>query len=142
MFEVMAVSIENFLRTSGTPDDQDGRISQRRSSFRENKAGSNSTKTSYSDPDFNASNNNSSVQESVERNWEYYENLRRCYDPADPTFISQAIPETVRCRSEESTPPARTMEVLGRKKSLAFIAVGGKRLLRCMTTPGSFFGQA
>ena len=34
------------------------------------------------------------------------------------------------------------MDVLERKKSLAFIAVGGKRLLqRCMTSPGNFFAQ-
>ena len=122
LFEVMAVSIENFLRSSGPPDEPDigGRISQRRSSFRDNKTGSSSTtKTStHSDPEYNVSNNNSSVNESVERNWEYYENLRRCYDPADPIFISQAIPETTRCRSEESTPPIRTMDVLERKISV------------------------
>ena len=36
--------------------------------------------------------NSSSVQESVERNREYYENLRKCYDP-DPVIITQVIPE-------------------------------------------------
>jgi len=102
LYEVMAVSIENHLCRTG--DQQ------------------------YSDHENTAS---SSVQESMERNREYYENLRKCYDP-DPVIISQVIPE--RSKSEESTPDMKKT-VKSLHSVLLMDSQGRRKLLRRMTTP-------
>ena len=88
-------------------------------------------------------NNSSSVQDSVERNREYFENLARIYQP-DTTYMSAQIPE--RCHSEEeSTPDLKKGK--GRAAIVAAAAIakrGGKlrKLIRRRTSPGFFQSAA
>lgn len=125
----MAVSISNHLCSSVSPE---GKVDGKRQNYKVNKFTSKgSDRSLHSQSDHETTQNTSSVQESVERNWEYYENLRKCYDP-DPVMISQPIHE--RSKSEESTPDLKkdmknfqSMVILDRK--------GKRKLIRRMTTP-------
>ena len=78
--------------------------------------------------------NTSSVQESVEKNWEYYENLRKCYDP-DSVIVPQVIQE--RSRSEESTPDMKK-EMKNYQSMVSMDQRGKRKLVRRMTTPDFF----
>ena len=51
--------------------------------------------------DFLTGTNSTSLHDSLERNWEYFENLRRCYDP-DNIVVSPSFER--RSRSDDSTP--------------------------------------
>ena len=166
MYEVMAVSIENLLKNEiGHRQVREMRDSykERRysSSDHENTCGASGaggtgsvgggggtgsgagTGTGSGCGQWDSSNTtNSSVQESVERNREYYENLRKCYDP-DPVIISQVIPERG-SKSEESTPDIKKGLANFQQQSLLIkldniVAGGGilkrKFFRRIMTAP-------
>ena len=86
-------------------------------------------------------NNSSSVQDSVERNREYFENLRKIYEP-DPTDIgAQVIPE--RSRSEESTPDLKkeVFAAIAKKVKLTGKSKEFRKLIRRRTSPGFFYQE-
>lgn len=131
IFEAMAVSLSNPLRSLTIGE----AVICRRQSFKDDKYSSARSSKNDSLSDHETTLNTSSVQESVERNWEYYENLRKCYDPDSAILLSQPIPE--RTKSEESNPD------MNKKAPRSFQcapAISSKRrkLIRRMTSPNFY----
>lgn len=133
IFEAMAVSLSNPLYSATI--DEAGSVIGRRQSFKDIKYSSARSSKNDSLSDHETTLNTSSVQESVERNWEYYENLRKCYDPDSAILLSQPIPE--RTKSEESTPDMTKIDAHS-FQCAPVISSKRRKLVRRMTSPNFF----